>query len=297
MDRINKLTKQEVTKELKAYNPYIHLSQNKISKKFDNVESARKELYNLEQTKYPKMIEIKGKSYTEDELFDMIQYYITQHRSVELNEDTLRLIMLNSNFDSLQNICLTNKLANKICNTVDFWKEKFILDELPLPISSKDYNKLDKKYRSKRMHSLKNVHDWITAYKQMYVNYQLVLKLINHINKTDIFSILTFHDLLNRKEYFIVNLIIPNTINKNDNYSISYDIDIIIFIIHLYDEDENEEKDIFITKEQYISILTYLFYYYGEDNFNLYDFNEEIELSFNDLTKSTKKIKKVFPFW
>ena len=65
--------------------------------------------------------------YTHDELLNIKNPMFT-------NRDELYLVMLNSNFETIKNICSTNKAAADICNNKMFWKTKLNMDYPEIPV-------------------------------------------------------------------------------------------------------------------------------------------------------------------
>ena len=64
-------------------------------------------------------------------------------------------VLLNTNFNNLENLCLTDKRALKYCNDEYFWKTKYYHDELPI---------------------IESITNWKRAYKIIYI-------AMNDINK------------------------------------------------------------------------------------------------------------------
>ena len=54
----------------------------------------------------------------------------TFNPTIELNDDILYNILLQTNINDIKSVCLSNKVYNTICKDINFWKYKFIQDGL-----------------------------------------------------------------------------------------------------------------------------------------------------------------------
>lgn len=168
MDNVYKLNAAQLSKKLQSYPMYQYKSQKQIKDMIGNTSALRDEVLRLEKsndsqkTASQKIIDIRGKEYTEDELVMMIDFYNThkqckfENKSVnnlhdklddKLPDDVINLILQQSDIKEIINYCNTQKY-NHICNSDQFWKTIFKRDHLPIhdnPINSKDWIKLYKK--------------------------------------------------------------------------------------------------------------------------------------------------------
>jgi hypothetical protein len=132
-------------------------------------------------------------------------------------EDVNVYIMLNTPFESLKQLCLTNTWAQQICQDQTFWKKKYRLDKFIIPYFENDnvnwfndqdidwfytYLTMDKVYKIiKNLNIIKvkliqhEFHLYIDLYKKLYMNYNTTQLFINDIiiskNGSSQFLILT----------------------------------------------------------------------------------------------------------
>lgn len=76
----------------------------------------------------------------------------------ELNSDILYAVLLKSDIDTIENLCLLDKRMTNFCNDKNFWHAKFELDNLPIILK----DQLDNLPRNK------NTLPWIYEYKDVY---------------------------------------------------------------------------------------------------------------------------------
>lgn len=121
-------------------------------------------------------------------------------------------IMLNTSFDSLKQLCLTNTWAQQICQDPTFWKKKYRFDKFIMPYFEND-----------------NVNwfndqeiDWFKTYIIMNKVYKII-KDINIIKISLIQNKINFYNKLYKKlfiNYDTTNLFINDiTISKKDSYN------------------------------------------------------------------------------
>ena len=111
---------------------------------------------------------LKG-GYSVDELFN----------SDELLRDELYTIMINADYETIKNLCLTNKLASMVCNDEYFWKIKLNIDYPNIKVLSnwkKEYYKLNNvsKQADKTIEyfyeKAKNLNDDMEIVMSMYID-------------------------------------------------------------------------------------------------------------------------------
>ncbi len=112
MDRISTLPSNKITKELQGYKRYSRKTQKEIKEKLGGVDSLRDELRRLESKKSKNNQALKSPK-------------------VQMVDDTLKEIMLRADVNTINNYCLTNKNAEKLCHDPYFWNEKLLLEKLP----------------------------------------------------------------------------------------------------------------------------------------------------------------------
>ncbi len=272
MDRVSGLKSNQI----QGYKRY----SNEIKDKLGSIDHLRQELRRLEK-KYKKdenVIYVKGKGYTEEELFNMINYY-TEHVTLpskipELNQDVMKEILIKSTPNTIKNMCLTNKNTNLICNSKQFWVEKF--NQLPLPLSLP-----------------LSVNKWIKTYNKMLFNYNIANKLVDNIIKYKKFTRFAALETNIRKMTWFPKKIV-DAVKKYKELPMGeiFNIENNRFEIGLEFAD-GEQEDIIVSmdKMEFIKYLTLLFYYHGEENdFELVenrkdddDVEDYIELFYKDL--------------
>src|SRR5438445_3529228 len=112
-------------------------------------EKHYKKIQKSTQTK-SKLITVKDKQYTEDMLYEMIQYYESRFNIKQpyINNDALYTLLLNTDINEIKNTCSINRLNSSICSQKQFWELKFNHDNIPF-ITNKDFT---------------NVNDWVKEY-------------------------------------------------------------------------------------------------------------------------------------
>ena len=325
MERLNKLPRNQVLKELQSYKKYQNNTQKEIGTQFGSIDALRSELQRLEaksskiksskrESKIEELIYLEGKAYTKEELIKMVNYYhehvILPSMIPELNNDIIKEIMFNANAQTLKSLCLTNKAANQYCNDNNFWKDKFQHDHLPNLVIIKKHqakgHKLEIPSTMKRLP--KNIKQWLNAYVLMFSSNQIAIKLVNNIISTNIFN------------YFQVNVdiqlalwlpkVMIDYIVNDDQHEIDLYFEIknnkfyLELITQMEEEDENTTAlKIEVSRQEFINYLTMLLYYQGNDeNFGLMEVEDEENdryLHMKDFkgTKGTKHIKSFFSNW
>ena len=146
MDRINGLNANQLSKELRQYEPYKHKTLKEIKEQVGNTANLRETLRNLLKTSSieEKIYHIGGESYTEDELMKMIAFYKNNHIDTKINklpDDVLQLILYESDINTIIQYCSTGKY-NTLCNNAHFWKSIFKRDHIKLlsnPTTTNDW--------------------------------------------------------------------------------------------------------------------------------------------------------------
>lgn len=337
----------------------VILDQLRLTKKYKNlsdstIKSKIKRQYKLKTVKKDdllsalsdetkenskKKIVIEGKDYTEDELIKMIQYY-NQHIVIPskvppLIDDIWNEILLRCSTASIKNMCLTNQRLNRICQTVNFWKQKFERDVLPqlvivksserklreIPKGSSKEEFIDKKIPPKMRELPKSINEWILSWVTMKQCYNIAIKLINNIFETNTFKSFTMcsEDMgLLEKEMLWLPSIILNHVKKirreNIQVSLNYKVmkgkyQLEIDVEH-YDEDsvsqeESEEKseekndnlELNLSKDDFVYYLCLLLYYHGDESLFYLTNGDDMNFSFKELNKGSPSIRFFFPNW
>jgi len=156
MDAIHKMNAKELLNELKTYNQYknqtdYYIKKSIGGKKQATVDELKNELIKLSkptitntkscsEEKKPKeaksvednvQIKVGHEIYTEDQLLEMIQFYKQHHKQyqdiVNIPQDILEEIMLNADIKTINQYCLTNTNALKLCQNHQFWNSISLL--------------------------------------------------------------------------------------------------------------------------------------------------------------------------
>jgi hypothetical protein len=274
-----------------------------------------------------KIFNIDGKNYTENELLMMINYYNSTHVTSipNLNVDNIKEIMYHADINTLQQYCLTNTIANKLCNESSFWMEKFEKNNIPIifEINEQNIKYMNDEDNEQKLLNIERVtktpktaSQWIQAYKDSikfisiatkFVENALLTNNFTEFNTPEIgvdeclwFSTKAFKHVYNlrKKLHNIVVNFINYKISKN-KYEINLDI-------IDYDTDNITNYKIPLSKNEFILYLAKLIYFfrdYDEEELFLIENNkEELDvdaLYINDLTEKlpTYNRKMVFPNW
>ena len=139
------MDRKSTIKALQKYNQYKGKSDYYISKELTNtnyasVDVLQKELKKLKTKKLT--IKIKDREYTEEYIYNAIQFY-EQHKTqltLTNNTDTDTLILLNLNDQDLYHACQINKYIYTLCYKNKILKERFnkIKDIVNHPIEPKE---------------------------------------------------------------------------------------------------------------------------------------------------------------
>ncbi len=313
MDRISGLNANQVAKELQGYKRYKNKTQKEIKDKVGGVSSLRDELKRLEtkkispkvadelkiletKKKSPKVVDevkrldneskakyiIKNKEYTEDQLYEMIQFYESHH--IRLNKDTWSNVLLQADAETLKTSCIINKDTVDICKDLQFWKLKYEQENLPFIITTDNY-----------------IDDYDKIKK---IKFNLV-KLYNNVvnsKKYDIFSITDDVDI-NEMTWLpekMIKSIKTHPDDVDEGINIEFDFKKLTLILYYIatDEDEEDLKDklkvkIKLTKDEFINYLTKLYFYH--ENAAITD-GDDTYIGYDTLMND-KLIKVYFPKW
>src|SRR5947208_2278161 len=91
-------------------------------------------------------------------IFKILKYYKRGMETTYLYDDIWYNILIQSDIETIENLCVTNKNAYKICNNKSFWRNKFHNDGLPFD-SQKQYN---------------TVNEWIKEYNDTFIETLIV---------------------------------------------------------------------------------------------------------------------------
>lgn len=122
---IHSMNRSQLLNSLQTHKKYKKLTQKEIGTKLGNIQNLREELKRLDTNT------MKRKN-TKD-ITDKIT-----HTNVFENKDTLYNILLQSDANTLINMCRTNIIAKQICDDKAFWINKFDQHNFYLPILDED---------------------------------------------------------------------------------------------------------------------------------------------------------------
>ena len=139
MDRIDILNANQLSKELRQYEPYQYKTLKEIKEQVGNTANLRNELRKLEE----KIYYIQGEKYTEDQLITMINFYKNNTKKSITNDnvipdDVLQLILYESDINTIVQYCSTGKY-NFICNNKIFWESIFKRDKIKILSNPSNY--------------------------------------------------------------------------------------------------------------------------------------------------------------
>ncbi len=307
MDRVSGLNTNQAAKELQGYKRYQGKTQKEIKDKVGGVNDLRDELRRLEK-KHNKTIKqdkkvnktkpidskiyiIKNKEYTEDQLYEMIQYYESQHKPIcdtiqenMINKDTWLNVLLQSDTETLKTSCFINKDTVNICNDLQFWKLKFEQDNLPF-LLKKD-----------------TLENYIKNYNKIKKIKTNIIKLYDNVLLNKKYNVLSINDT-NDMKWLPAKMIEsiddhPEDVSEGTNIEFDFKKSTMTLYYIATDEDEEYLKDklkikIKLTKDEFINNLVKLYYY--EEDASLTD-SDDLYIGYNTLMKD-KLIKVYFPKW
>ena len=301
MDSISGLNASQVAKELQQYKRYQGKTQKEIKDKVGGVNDLRDELRRLEKkyktikqvkTKHidAKIFIIKNKEYTEDQLYEMIQYYESQHKPVNtiqenmINKDTWLNVLLQSDTETLKTSCFINNDTINICNDLQFWKLKFEQDNLPF-LLKKD-----------------TLENYIKNYNKIKKIKTNIIKLYDNVLLNKKYNVLSINDTNDTK--WLPSKMIesidehPNDVSEGTNIEFDFKKSTMTLYYIATDEDEEELKDklkikIKLTKDEFINYLVKLYYY--EEDAALTD-GDDLYIDYESLMNG-KTMKFYLPKW
>lgn len=153
------------------------------------------------------------------------------NRQNTFTNDILYEIMIHLDVDSIQSLCLTDKMANTLCDDKSFWMDKMNREQLPLLDAS------------------------LLGYKQIK---SIQDKVIEKINDTLYMSLKRFHFilmLLPKHLFYKLN----NIMDYNSMYVFQFSG--IFYIIRLY-KNPDEYDSLIIKYNELVDFLTKMYYYY-----------------------------------
>lgn len=308
MDSISGLNASQVAKELQQYKRYQGKTQKEIKDKVGGVNDLRDELRRLEK-KHNKTIKqdkkvkskhidskifiIKNKEYTEDQLYEIIQYYESQHKPVYntiqenmINKDTWLNVLLQSDTETLKTSCFINNDTVNICNDLQFWKLKFEQDNLPF-LLKKD-----------------TLENYIKNYNKIKKIKTNIIKLYDNVLLNKKYNVLSINDTgdINDMKWLPAKMIEsidehPDDVSEGTNIEVDFLKSTMTLYYIATDEDE-ELKDklkikIKLTKDEFINYLVKLYYY--EDDAALTD-GDDLYIDDESLMND-KTMKFYLPKW
>ncbi len=98
------------------------------------------------------------------------QFQGKQKPEINMNTDTLKKILIESNYTVVKNMCLINKAMVMLCNDLAFWKEKFNYDGIPFIFNG---NKITPQNKPE------NLVGWL----KLYINVHSVKKVMTKLTK------------------------------------------------------------------------------------------------------------------
>lgn len=177
-------------------------------------------------------------------------------------DDVLRSIFLYLDINTLNNVYMSSKTTINICD-YNFWKEKFekdyILSQFKLKISKSKYFSLGREFELIGM--FQKVEEYVTKFRNIKlhtdISHKMVKDALNYCGYCGIhFENFNCDDLR--------WLWCEKIINKklNDSVCITLYIKKDTFIISLdYNVENMDEDELYVTKEEFVLILTKLLYY------------------------------------
>jgi hypothetical protein len=310
MDRVSGLNANQVAKELQGYKRYQAKTQKEIKDKLGGVNDLRDELRRLEK-KHDKTIKqdkkvnktkhidykifiIKNKEYTEDKLYEMIQYYESQHNPVYntiqeniINKDTWLNVLLQSDTETLKTSCFINKDTDNICNDLQFWKLKFEQDNLPF-LLKKD-----------------TLENYIKNYNKIKKIKPNIIKLYDNVLLNKKYNVLSINDTgdINDMKWLPAKMIEsiddhPDDVSEGTNIEFDFKKSTITLYYIATDEDEEDLKEkleikIKLTKDEFINYLVK--FYYNEEDAALTD-GDNLYIDYESFMND-KTMKFYLPKW
>ena len=233
---------------------------------------------------------IKNEHYTEEDLYEMIQFYKRHH--ITLNSDHLYSIMLTMDLDTLKSMCATNQQAYKICKNIHFWQEKFSHDGLHVVngYSMNEYPKvLNAATTADKLVKTLIHEEKMIKYPQVYIyiteDYHYLKDIFPEIN--------------------IVPYIQEIRINisfSTQNSSVSYEI--IFGSSNESDSDTIEYQSLSVNIIDLKIVLIKILYYYSnvgiwdDDDYSylLKDLNDQVALFYEEDGKTERRLKERLKF-
>jgi hypothetical protein len=282
-----------------------------------------------------KSIRVGGKDYLEQDLLMMIEHYYktTSQNPIlpSLVPDILKEILYYTDLNTLKRFCQANKEYQLLCQDYQFWKTKFLKQQLPLLYAIHPENEKLTKNKSLKKEP-KTREQWEKLYKDTLINLNIAGKFVTNIIKTNKFNTFTHGEIAFQDclwfpvDWFkIVKELISNKITKRYHFrpEVIYRIDTIknIYTIQFHIDFDVEEGDDFepydyfnykddkytlILSQQdfiiYIAKLLYTFEKFDKEDVFLFEYFEDDEdgiiIYRQDLKmKPTKNIKTIFPHW
>ena len=232
---------------------------------------------------------IKNTSYTENELYEMIQFYKRHH--ITLNSDHLYSIMLTMDFNTLNSMCVTNKLAYTICKNTHFWKEKFNHDGLPLlnGYSMNEYHKVLNAATTTDQLIKTLIHEEkMIEYPQVYIyitkNYHYLKFIFPDINIVPYIQEIRINISFSTKNSSVSYEIIFGSSNESDSDTLKY-----------------ESLSVNI-KDLKIVLIKILYYYPNVDiddddySYLLKDLNYQVAFFYEEDGKTERRLKNRLKF-
>lgn len=252
-------------------------------------------------------ITVNNTEYTVEFLLNAVKHYnehLNKLNTPPLNEDIWKEIMLRSTSNTLKNLCLAHKICHGIYTNMTFWKDKFAHDSLPPLIVMKKY-KVGNHHINviSSMNKLPKINEYILSYNKMFSYRMIAIKFANNMQIAKK-RILSYYQA--DIEYIGQALWLPRKMIKyvmDEKYNdciLGFGYKKKKFYMEMtkdVEEDElsdEENKPIkkHLTKKEFIDYFTLMLYY--ESDYKYFDIGE---LTMDDLLRSTKQAKKVFPHW
>lgn len=202
--------------------------------------------------------------YTQKDLNRTLKYFQQQATSYELSADIKMDLLLNSDINTIVNLCGSDKEFKKICETKLFWYRLYQNYKLPLPKFKNFNNKrlfsyymidfieaynslilakylaLLPKFNFKLDYHYGGTDDVLHYLKKLYINYNLGHIILDNgikLKEKDIGQWNPIVTIKRNKEKYIISLEILSYIYENEDDSIEdYDINLDDIAILTYDE-------------------------------------------------------------
>jgi hypothetical protein len=229
---------------------------------------------------------------TSDDVENIIIEYLEIHnKELDIPDDVLKIILLNTDINKLSEACRANTRSVRVCNTVSFWENKFKHDGLIIPdlklipeYKSQKVNYAAWIYEynamSKAIHTSNKLVDYILKFPQMWINAgrweaqntekwlhfdiptKMIVKKINmSFLPKEIFSTIQSLDVNSFLEAPTLLFNLVRYPHGEEQFKIIFEY----FTKESHFDEDNEDEDniitVFVDKQEFVNCLAQLFYY------------------------------------